>query len=123
MSSHSSHRGTDLCIVILVYDHLLTFDSEVEHFWSTPFTLGNALFFANRYFTLCVIAITWATRTVTVTSVSLAVTRAVFVLIYVFRNVRGSWPSASFLWLQLRPLSWVLELPPFSVMFANKKIL
>ena len=35
--------------VFLVYDHLLTFDREVELFWKRKFTGATALFLLNRY--------------------------------------------------------------------------
>jgi hypothetical protein len=50
--------------VILYYDYVLTFTSEVEHFWGAPLTLGNVLFFINRYFTLFTTLIFLGIRTV-----------------------------------------------------------
>ncbi|KAJ3929086.1 MAG: hypothetical protein NXY57DRAFT_1041093 [Lentinula lateritia] len=38
-------------ITIVIYDYLLTFDTEVERYWKqkTRFTFATALFFVNRY--------------------------------------------------------------------------
>jgi hypothetical protein len=36
---------------VLYYDHLLTLPLEILYFWGTPLSMGNVLFFANRYFT------------------------------------------------------------------------
>jgi len=35
---------------LFVYDHILTFDREVEFFWNGKWTMTRILFFANRYF-------------------------------------------------------------------------
>jgi hypothetical protein len=35
---------------VLYYDHILTLDVEVKHFWRLPLTRGNIMFFLNRYF-------------------------------------------------------------------------
>jgi len=40
---------------IIVFDHLITFDQEVEHVWSAPWTIGKTLFLVNRYYTLFVV--------------------------------------------------------------------
>ncbi|KLO12767.1 hypothetical protein SCHPADRAFT_400011 [Schizopora paradoxa] len=40
---------------IIVYDHLITFDQEVEHVWNAPWTIGKTLFLINRYYTLFVV--------------------------------------------------------------------
>jgi hypothetical protein len=48
--------------VVLYYDHLLTFGSEIERFWGTPLSLGNILFFLNRYFTFTVSLVLVAIR-------------------------------------------------------------
>ncbi|THU97756.1 hypothetical protein K435DRAFT_965285 [Dendrothele bispora CBS 962.96] len=40
-----------LCaIVILYWDHIITFPSEVEFVWKHPISKGSILFFLNRYF-------------------------------------------------------------------------
>ncbi|KAH8828474.1 hypothetical protein DL96DRAFT_1709758 [Flagelloscypha sp. PMI_526] len=36
-------------LVILYWDHILTFGDEVRYLWSYPITLGSWLFFINRY--------------------------------------------------------------------------
>jgi len=37
------------CGTLLVYDLLCTLDQEVAYVWNSPWTLGTALFFLNRY--------------------------------------------------------------------------
>ncbi|KAJ3876420.1 hypothetical protein F5051DRAFT_429793 [Lentinula edodes] len=41
-------------ITIVIYDYLLTFDTEVERYWKqkTRFTFATTLFYVNRYFNL-----------------------------------------------------------------------
>ena len=38
--------------MLVLYDHLLTLDSEVKYFWSGKVTGASALFIANRYLNL-----------------------------------------------------------------------
>ncbi|KAF8547723.1 hypothetical protein OG21DRAFT_1526964 [Imleria badia] len=46
--------GDLIAFIILFYDYLLTFPAEVHHFWRRPrCNLALVLFFANRYFALC----------------------------------------------------------------------
>jgi len=37
---------------IIVYDHLLTLDNEFELIWQSSWSIGKALFFINRYYSL-----------------------------------------------------------------------
>jgi len=37
---------------IIIFDHLITIDSEVELIWKSSWSLGKAMFFLNRYYTL-----------------------------------------------------------------------
>ncbi|KAF9041395.1 hypothetical protein BJ165DRAFT_282735 [Panaeolus papilionaceus] len=37
---------------IIIYDHLITFDKEVNLIWRSPWSAGKLLFFANRYYGL-----------------------------------------------------------------------
>jgi len=39
--------------VLYIYDHMLTFDEEVEKIWKQPFTFASLLFYINRYITHC----------------------------------------------------------------------
>jgi hypothetical protein len=39
-------------LVLLYYDHAITFSCEVKHYWGMPITRGNLLFFLNRYLTV-----------------------------------------------------------------------
>ncbi|EIN05812.1 hypothetical protein PUNSTDRAFT_137297 [Punctularia strigosozonata HHB-11173 SS5] len=41
---------------IIVFDFVLTFGEEVDLVWTGAWSLGKALFFANRYYTLCTVA-------------------------------------------------------------------
>ncbi|KAF9468869.1 hypothetical protein BDZ94DRAFT_548070 [Collybia nuda] len=36
--------------IVTLYDHLITFDQEVELVWNKPWTIAKVLFFWNRYF-------------------------------------------------------------------------
>ncbi|EIM84970.1 uncharacterized protein STEHIDRAFT_122889 [Stereum hirsutum FP-91666 SS1] len=36
-------------LVILLYDHLLTLDEEIQYVWKAPWTLPKGMFLANRY--------------------------------------------------------------------------
>ncbi|KZP20977.1 hypothetical protein FIBSPDRAFT_954157 [Athelia psychrophila] len=38
--------------VIIVFDHLITLDQEIELVWRSPWTTGKLLFFLNRYYPL-----------------------------------------------------------------------
>ncbi|KAG2003050.1 hypothetical protein CC2G_003683 [Coprinopsis cinerea AmutBmut pab1-1] len=37
---------------IIIYDHLVTFDSEVELIWKANWSKGKVLFILNRYYSL-----------------------------------------------------------------------
>ncbi|TEB31063.1 hypothetical protein FA13DRAFT_1791778 [Coprinellus micaceus] len=37
---------------IILYDHFLTFDGEVEHVWKARWSAGKVMFIVNRYYTL-----------------------------------------------------------------------
>jgi len=37
---------------IILFDHLVTLDGEVELIWKSPWSMGKALFILNRYYTL-----------------------------------------------------------------------
>ncbi|KAI0794543.1 hypothetical protein C8Q74DRAFT_1436465 [Fomes fomentarius] len=54
---YASLRLADYCTVaataLLIYDTLLTFSREVNWFWTGRMTGARVLFFANRYFSLC----------------------------------------------------------------------
>ncbi|KAH8806878.1 hypothetical protein DL96DRAFT_600938 [Flagelloscypha sp. PMI_526] len=43
---------TDFAVVILLYDHILTFHFEIEYIWSQRWGKSSAIFFLNRYFGL-----------------------------------------------------------------------
>jgi len=40
---------------IIVYDHLITLDQEIDLVWYAPWTMGKILFFLNRYYPLCIV--------------------------------------------------------------------
>ncbi|KAJ7184599.1 hypothetical protein C8R46DRAFT_983701 [Mycena filopes] len=42
--------------VLFVFDHFLTLDGEVQHFWSGPWSVSRILFLCNRYFTKALLA-------------------------------------------------------------------
>ncbi|KAF5336373.1 hypothetical protein D9611_006713 [Ephemerocybe angulata] len=37
---------------IIIFDHLLTFDGEVEHIWNASWSAGKVVYLINRYYTL-----------------------------------------------------------------------
>ncbi|KAJ7068844.1 hypothetical protein C8F01DRAFT_1119494 [Mycena amicta] len=39
-------------LVLIIYDHILTFADEVEHVWKTRFSPANLFYIWIRYFTL-----------------------------------------------------------------------
>ncbi|KAJ7932757.1 hypothetical protein B0H13DRAFT_1954510 [Mycena leptocephala] len=41
--------------ILFLWDYLITFDGEVQHFWSGPWSISRILFLCNRYFTLGVL--------------------------------------------------------------------
>ncbi|KAG8717796.1 hypothetical protein FRC08_006629 [Ceratobasidium sp. 394] len=43
--------------VVLLYDHLLTLDDEIELIWSRPGNAVSVIFLANRYMTPLVLAV------------------------------------------------------------------
>ncbi|KAL1736831.1 hypothetical protein EV714DRAFT_266787 [Schizophyllum commune] len=45
-----SHRLQTVALTILIYDHILTFGSEVKYIWPTWRTFGSIVFLLNRYF-------------------------------------------------------------------------
>jgi hypothetical protein len=51
-----SRFSTLAASTIIVYDHLITFDQEIELVWNAPWSMGKILFFLNRYYPLCVVA-------------------------------------------------------------------
>ena len=46
------HMMLTLLIVFLLYEVFITYDLEVEYFWSGPITGARVLFFTNRYLSL-----------------------------------------------------------------------
>ncbi|KDR85812.1 hypothetical protein GALMADRAFT_150202 [Galerina marginata CBS 339.88] len=46
----------------MIYEYLITFDDEQEHFWKGSFSVSRALFFFNRYFPPCIIIASIASR-------------------------------------------------------------
>lgn len=38
-----------LMLVLKLYDHLLTMESEVKYIWPTPWSLGKCLYVATKY--------------------------------------------------------------------------
>jgi len=40
---------------IIVYDHVISLDQEIELVWKAPWTMGKVLFFLNRYYPLCIV--------------------------------------------------------------------
>ncbi|KAI0673950.1 hypothetical protein C8Q78DRAFT_1076902 [Trametes maxima] len=78
-------RTRYLCIAatcVLLYDLLLTFDQEVEHFWKPgPWSLSRVLFFLNRYFPPIVLAcIGFVHSNFVLAVVGLAIVQAIIVL-------------------------------------------
>ncbi|KAH8831862.1 hypothetical protein DL96DRAFT_1706268 [Flagelloscypha sp. PMI_526] len=43
---------SDFSVVVLMYDHLLTLEYEVEYIWTQRWSKSSAIFFLNRYFGL-----------------------------------------------------------------------
>jgi len=43
---------------VMIYDHVLTFDIEVEHIWRRKFSALTVLFFLTRYYFLLAINLT-----------------------------------------------------------------
>ncbi|EGN96581.1 hypothetical protein SERLA73DRAFT_184654 [Serpula lacrymans var. lacrymans S7.3] len=41
------------CYSLIIYDHALTLDREIEHFWCTAWSFSHVLFFLVRYLSLC----------------------------------------------------------------------
>ena len=50
----SHHLTRALTVALVVYDSLITFDQEVNCFWSAKWTGAPLLFFANRWLTMTV---------------------------------------------------------------------
>ncbi|KAF8189448.1 hypothetical protein K438DRAFT_1722086 [Mycena galopus ATCC 62051] len=42
---------------IIIFDHIITLDEEVELIWKSPWSMGKALFVINRYYTLASVVI------------------------------------------------------------------
>ncbi|EGO03965.1 hypothetical protein SERLA73DRAFT_69772 [Serpula lacrymans var. lacrymans S7.3] len=49
------------CYSLVVYDHTLTLDQEIQHLWSTRRGLSHVLFYLLRYLALCIVVIDVAT--------------------------------------------------------------
>ncbi|PIL27461.1 hypothetical protein GSI_10610 [Ganoderma sinense ZZ0214-1] len=41
--------------MIILFDHVLTLDQEIELFWHAQWSLGKLLFLINRYYALCIV--------------------------------------------------------------------
>ncbi|KAL7284254.1 hypothetical protein PYCCODRAFT_1430119 [Trametes coccinea BRFM310] len=41
--------------VIILFDHIITLDQEINLIWRSQFSLGKVLFLVNRYYALCVV--------------------------------------------------------------------
>ena len=49
-AEHNAHIST--LLVLIVFEHLITTDREINLFWNRKFSGAAALFFTNRYFIL-----------------------------------------------------------------------
>lgn len=51
--SHSTRYSELASSTIIVLDHLLTIDQEIELIWNAHWSIGKVLFIMNRYYSLC----------------------------------------------------------------------
>ncbi|KAF7344850.1 hypothetical protein MVEN_01646700 [Mycena venus] len=88
--------------VVLLYDHLLTFDDEVEYIWKAPATMEKFLFLFLRYMVLVFLTVqTWFTDNCNVRSDVKSGLHSLYVLFSVLRSVNET-PSQTYAgWLSI----------------------
>ena len=57
-------RSHDPFLVILFYDHALTFKDEYRYIWQKPRSGASVLFLLNRYFALISVSVTSVLRVI-----------------------------------------------------------
>jgi len=55
LSNIQSIRYSESSSTLIVWDHLMTIDKEIELIWNAPWSPGKCLFIANRYYSLIIV--------------------------------------------------------------------